>query len=136
MTDLGFDPTTLESLARAFAAFVDGFGKLRDALRRRNQAKRPEDQRKLDREVDELQADLQTLVDLITEALANQNALWTAVLNALGPPDAPVGQKGVDRVLAYVNLLMEVRTSTTKLREVVLAHENRLLALEHGAQEP
>jgi hypothetical protein len=132
MTDW-FDPGAWESVARTAAAIVEALAKLRNVLQRK--ATRPEDARALDEELDAMQATLQQLIDLMMQHVSSNGKVWEAVVKLLGPLDAPEGERGVDRVMPYITLLLTGVRVTSQLQDVVLAHERRLQALEHPSED-
>ena len=104
---------------------LDVLAKLSDSLSRLKKATRPEDTRALDEEVDALQADLRQLVDLMTTYISSNRKLWEAVINLLGPMDAPDGERLIDRLIANLSLLRAAADATKQLQEIVLTHEQR-----------
>jgi hypothetical protein len=129
------DPGTWESIAKTAATSLAAWAKLRAAMARRRKATRPADTRALDKEIDALQADLQQLVDLLTKQAVSHGEFLQAVVNLLGPMDAPDGEKGVDRVIQHVILLRAGLNATQQLQEIVLTHEHRLKALEGAPKD-
>ena len=115
----------MEQIAKAAARVVDVLVKLKDALSRRKKATQPGDTRALDKEVDELQADLQRLVDLLTGYFKHHSGVSEAIVSLLGPMDAPEGEKNIDKV---INLIKMVGATA----EIVSDHERRILALERA----
>jgi ABC-type Zn uptake system ZnuABC Zn-binding protein ZnuA len=134
MTDW-FDPTIWEQGAKATAALLDVLAKLRDALSRRRKATRSEDKRELDKEVDALQADFEKLVEAMTEHVTSHGEFVKAVVNLLGPMDAPDGKKNVDTWIELIKQFGLVNRATANLAKIVPDHERRLKALEHPPKD-
>jgi hypothetical protein len=119
MTDWGLDPGSVKSATKAGAAVIDTLLKLREAWSRRKEAKRPADKRQLDKEIDELRADLEE----------NGRGIGEGVRKKSGEPveghSERAGAAGRSR-------RPEGHLPSCEAK-VVLGHENRLKALERGA---
>jgi alkanesulfonate monooxygenase SsuD/methylene tetrahydromethanopterin reductase-like flavin-dependent oxidoreductase (luciferase family) len=146
MTDWGLDPGSIEHAAKTLASVVDAALKLRDALARRRREKRPAETRALDKEVDELRASLEGVVDLLAKSLDVHGQGLLDLMRILSPPDVPPEQRPLRMVgnqLAETHKLaskvaelsMLLAAASTKLAERVGAHEKRIEALERGARE-
>jgi hypothetical protein len=114
MMDWGLDPGSIESvgnIAKAGAVVLDALTKALEALKRRRNAKRPADRRELEKEVDELRAELDRLVDLFGAAAEDALKAVKALDNILRPPGVPDDQKIIRRVGA---LLAELRRASCR----------------------
>jgi DNA repair exonuclease SbcCD ATPase subunit len=132
------DPAAWESGAKALAAIVDALIKLSDRISRRK-ASAAGGTRKLDEELDELQADLQQLVDLLTRYMEKQADLSEAqlhLLRTLYDPTSPDGGTGLSILKAHAKLLKSTAEAAQGLQTAVMAQEQRLRALEgkHAAK--
>ncbi len=135
MTDWGIDPGAWEQYAKGTAAILDVLNKLRETWSRRKKATRPEDTRALDKELDALQADFQKMVGAMMQHLSSHTRFLQAVVNLLGPMDTPEGDRPVARLLQHFPLIRATADATKQLQEVVLAHGDRLKALEHPPED-
>jgi len=129
MTDW-LDPGAWEHVAKTAAAVVDALTKLRDAMSRRKKAAQPGDTRNLDEEVDALQKNVQQFVDVMMQHVTSNRQVWEAIINVLGPADAPAGESGTEKI---VGILLK---PTVQLRDRVQELERRLQTLERGQDAP
>ena len=125
MTDWGFDAAAWDEILKTTGRGIEVLGKIADALARWRKATRPEERRTVEKEVEELQADLQKLADMLTEYFKHRRELMESVLRLLGPIEAPEGQRNVDKVTQLIRMLDNLAT-------IVPDHERRIVALERA----
>lgn len=130
MTDWGIDAAAWEQILKTAGRAVDVLVKAGDALSRRKKATRPEEKRALDQEVDELQADLIKLAVALSEFAESNKTLWLAIVNMLGPMDAPEGERGVDKFVKLINMVGNTGGAMKALAQIVPDHARRIKALE------
>jgi hypothetical protein len=123
MTDWGLDGAAWDEILKATGRGIELLGKIADALARWRKATRPEDRRTVEKEVEELQADLQKLVDLLTQYFKHRREFMESVVRLLEPMDAPEGERNVDRIGTWLKMIGNMSTITQD-------HERRILALE------
>jgi hypothetical protein len=111
------DPEAWQSVAKTAATLLDALIKVRDRLSR----KQGGSARKLDQEIDALQADLQRVVDLMATFVSHINSYFESVARQ-GKPHS------------YLTLLKEVATTIQRISERLRAHEERLKKLEGAAR--
>ena len=125
MTDWGLDEAAWDEILRRTGRGIELLGKIADALARWRKATRPEDRRTVEKEVEELQADLQKLVDLLTQYFKHRREFMESIVRLLGPMDAPEGERNVDELRKWVEMVENIAT-------IVPDHEGRILALERA----
>jgi hypothetical protein len=126
MTDWGLDPEAWEQYAKGTAAILDVLNRLRDALSRRKKGAK----RDLEKELDALRDSVLQVVQVIAKQSASHREFVTAVVNMLGPMDAPEGKRNVDKWIELINRFTLTTQAVAALNKVVLNQERRLLALE------
>jgi hypothetical protein len=95
-------------------------------LARWRKASRPADRRTVEKEVEEVQADLQKLVDLLKQQyFKHRREFMELIVRLLGPMDAPEGERNVDELRKWVEMVENIAT-------IVPDHEGRILALERA----
>ena len=109
--------------------------KLRDAWSRRKKATRPEDIGELDEEVDALGANFLHLVDAMARHVASHGEFVKALVNLLGPMDAPDGKRNMDKRVALIDRFTLATQAVAALNKAVPDHERRLRVLEKRLED-
>ena len=125
MTDWGLDGAAWDEILKTTGRGIELLGKIADALARWRKATRPEDRRTVEKEVEELQADLQKLVDLLTQYFKHRREFMESIVRLLGPMDAPEDERNVDELRKWIKMVGNIAT-------IVPDHESRILALERA----
>ena len=125
MTDWGFDGAAWDEILRTTGRGIELLNKIADALARWRKATRPEDRRTVEKEVEELQADLQKLVDMLVEYFKHRREFMESIVRLLGPMDAPEGERNVDELRKWIKMVGNIAT-------IIPDHERRILALERA----
>jgi hypothetical protein len=136
MTDWGFDSAAAEHVVKAIVTGIEGLNKILDRLSRRKKATRPDEQRDLEKELDALQADLQRVVELLTQALSSNRKVWQAVVDVLGPMYTPEGFSQLVKFFQQFAFTKHTNAAPEKLNEVIAGLERRLTALERAPEDP